>query len=174
MYCYDKLYAKMTTTVPIHTLPGGQGHEHRIECNVAKPRESLSSEAKAYSTTTTQSGRLQALETVRENALVREDANDCQQHSHLYADDVVEIIDVRISETSVSGLLSAGGWIPMGVLTQTSQRDDANIPYFLQYNETHIADTIGVDLGQTRLEFLPYCQITHGQTRQRSDASPTK
>ena len=98
-------------------------------------------------------------QTVRENAVVREDDNDCQSHSHLYADDVVEIIDVRISETSVSGMLTTGGWILMGVLTQTSQKDDANIPYFLHYNDTHVADTIGVDLGQTRLEFLPYCQI---------------
>ena len=47
----------------------------------------------------------------------------------------------------------------MGILTQTSQRDGATIPNFLHHNDIHIADTIGVDLGQTRFEFLPYCQI---------------
>ena len=102
--------------------------------------------------------------TARENEDVREDDNDWQPRSHLHADDVVEIMEARISETSVSGLLATGGWIIMGVLTQTSQRDDATIPNFLYHNDTHIADTIGVNLGQTRLEFLPYCQILRTNT----------
>ena len=163
MYCGDKLYARMTTTVPINILPGGQGHEHRIDCNVAS-QGSLFVRGESLFHENNVEWTANNTETVRENALTREDDEDCQSHSHLHADDVVEIVDVRICETVVCGMLSVGGWIPMGVITETSQKDDSSIPNFLHYDDTHIANAVSVDLGQTRLEFLPYCQVLRTNT----------
>ena len=81
-------------------------------------------------------------ETVRENALTREDDDDCQSHSHLHADDVVEIVDVRICETSrVLECCQQGDGSRWVSITETSQKDDSSIPNFLHYDDTHIAET---------------------------------